>query len=114
MLDLTKPVQTRDGREVRVLCTDTKGATYPVVGLVTDEDGDEEETSWTTGGDFNIDDSGDDTDLINVPERLVAYVNMYPDRRCSAYRDRGAADEMAANTRVARVRVEGVEGQYDE
>ena len=36
--DLTKPVQTADGRKARVICTD-RGGTYPVVVLVARDDG---------------------------------------------------------------------------
>lgn len=35
MLDLTKPIQTRDGRQVRILCTDLKrDDDYKIVATV--------------------------------------------------------------------------------
>ena len=33
MIDFSKPVKTRDGRAVRILCTDAPGG-WPVVGIV--------------------------------------------------------------------------------
>lgn len=33
--DPTKPVQTRDGRPARIVCTDVKGTTHSIVSLVT-------------------------------------------------------------------------------
>jgi len=74
-LDLTKPVQTRDGHPVRILCTDRKNV-YPVVGLVT-EYGDEHVRSWPASGRFYADDP-QGLDLINVPPKPVKYfVNVY-------------------------------------
>ena len=34
----TKKVVTRDGRNVRIICTDRKGTDFPIVGLVTTRD----------------------------------------------------------------------------
>lgn len=65
-LDLTKACQTRDGRKVRVLCTDAPGR-FPVIGLAGDAG---EPSTWTLAGEFTL--SGDPdmkrADLINVPE----------------------------------------------
>lgn len=68
-LDLTKPVQTRDGRRVRILCTDRRNGTYPVVGLVMSNNSDSDEIrSWSINGRYYNDTVGDsETDLINVP-----------------------------------------------
>lgn len=72
-LDLTKPVQTRDGRTVRILCTDRKGE-YPVVGLIILSNGQEISGSWNTCGRFNsLSDDEHDIDLINVPPKPVKY-----------------------------------------
>lgn len=64
------PVQTRDGRAVRILCTDAPGD-YPVVGIV-----DDDLRTWTIDGVFfNNRTSGND--LINVPakpERVSRWV----------------------------------------
>lgn len=67
-LDLTKPVQTRDGRPVRILCTDA-GKIKPVVGLIKTPTGDMV-FSWSPSGRrYTIVKTGHRTDLINVPEK---------------------------------------------
>lgn len=74
-LDLTKPVQTRDGCPVRILCTDRQ-SNQPLVGLVT-EDNCEFVCSWPTSGRFHSDECHP-LDLINVPPKPVKYyVHVY-------------------------------------
>lgn len=67
-LDLTKPVQTRDGRAARILATDILG-TCPVAAAITTFEGDELIYAYTADGRFV---SGPDParsgDLINIPE----------------------------------------------
>lgn len=73
MLDLNKPVQTRDGRPVRILTTDAnirgwENATDTIAGLVT-EDGSEVFLSWQADGAmFGDTHPNDPNDLINVPD----------------------------------------------
>lgn len=66
--DPTKPVQTRDGRKARIICTDAKGE-YPIVALITYEDGEEEPGMFYSNGAFI---SGQHTlpsrDLVNIPQ----------------------------------------------
>lgn len=80
-LDITKPVQTRDGRKVRILATDMKG-NYPLVGLVTELSGNEIIHTYDVDGVFVTLRKGSPHDLINVPakplKRLV-YLNVYKD-----------------------------------
>lgn len=74
-LDLTKPVQTRDGRPVRILCVDRKGS-LPVVGLVPDrKNGVEWPHCWTADGHHGHSLMSDERghDLINVPPKPVKY-----------------------------------------
>jgi hypothetical protein len=62
-LDLTKPVQTRDGQPVRILCTNGPLGAYPVVGVVGNTI-----TSWTINGQHWAHDWSDHSlNLINVP-----------------------------------------------
>lgn len=75
-LDLTKPVQTRDGHPVRILCTDRKGK-YPVVGLVISNYDDDFIRCWPVSGSYDLD-RLQHLDLINVPPKPVKYyVNVY-------------------------------------
>lgn len=48
MIDLTKPLQTRDGRPVRLLCADAKGPA-PLVGLIDQQSGEYPER-WHLSG----------------------------------------------------------------
>lgn len=43
-------VETRDGRPVRILCTDRKGKLNPILGLYTNSKGDEMTASWRADG----------------------------------------------------------------
>lgn len=65
MLDLTKPVQTRAGRPVRILITDLRDQ-RPVVAIVTLDDNTETvETYYLTG--HYLDHERSYWDLVNVP-----------------------------------------------
>jgi hypothetical protein len=81
-LDLSKPVQTRDGRAVRILCTDAEGD-FPIVGLVKNEAGTTSMHatsvySWKICGQYLWNPHLDDCDLINVPRKAVGYLVVYP------------------------------------
>lgn len=72
-LDLTKPVQTRDGRSVRILCDNMK-TDQPVVGVVTNNDGREFVAQWDVSGKFYQRSPHEGPiDLINVPPKPVKY-----------------------------------------
>ena len=43
-------VKTRDGHEVRIICTDAKDKDYPIIGLVTSCDGNEDVVYYTLEG----------------------------------------------------------------
>lgn len=117
-VDWTKPVQTRDGRPIRVLCTDQQGAKYPVLGLVKRKEGKEDLEQWTLDGSFVADKGGpDEDDAINVPEppeERIAYVNFYDNGEGMAHDSRARADVCAGSARVACVRIPYRVGQYDE
>lgn len=69
VLDLSKPVQTQDGRSVRILCTDGPGQ-YPVIGFAGDE---MMVKAWSLSGKFNKNDTDPKLmDLVNVPEKPVS------------------------------------------
>ncbi len=67
MLDLTKPIQTRDGRKVRLLCTNKIGR-EPIVGLIVYSDGSEVVGTWDSHGRYFAD-SESVSDLVNVQEK---------------------------------------------
>lgn len=76
------PFCTRDGRPVRVVCTDRTDR-YPIVALVRSNDGSEEVMSFHANGRYNTAvNSICDMDLMNAEEAPVArefWVNEYED-----------------------------------
>lgn len=77
--DPTKPVQTRDGRAARIICTDRKDSamknTCPIVALVTEKTGAESYAQYQLNGRSSIFTVDSDVDLINIPKQ--AWVNFY-------------------------------------
>lgn len=71
MLDLSKPIKTRDGSPVRILCTDATitscGERQPIVGIVGDV-----VCSWDMKGTYNPSVNPSDMDLVNVPPEKIA------------------------------------------
>lgn len=72
--DPTKPVQTRDGRKARIICTNKAGA-YSIVSLIWSSDGEEFTHVHNKNGESCT--SCDEQDLINIPEKRC--VNIYSD-----------------------------------
>lgn len=70
-----KPVCTRDGRPVRVLCYDRLGA-FPVVALVKDGDEVENTQCFTTNGSYYVGRESD-TDLMMKPTKRTGFINIY-------------------------------------
>ena len=74
----SKKVVTRDGRDVRIICTDRvseKG--YPLVVLVM-KDGHEFVHTYNMYGQFYTADTNHDLDLFFAPEKHEGWVNIYP------------------------------------
>ena len=75
-----REVVTRDGRKVRILCTDRKGDT-PIIALVHDaNDGQEYGYAFYSDGKF-FRDGGDELDLFFAPEKHEGWIiiNKWPD-----------------------------------
>ena len=71
-------IVTRDGRKVRILCTDRKGDT-PIIALVNDaNDGQEYGYAFYSDGKF-FRDGGDELDLFFAPSKNTDYINLYRD-----------------------------------
>ena len=101
MIDYTKPVQTRDGRPVTILSTEGRGQ-YPVIGYVGK---DTAMKKWSAEGNYSTD--GDRTlDLINVPDRIECWVNVYPEHFSSPHESKEQADSVAEKHRIACIKVE--------
>ncbi len=108
--DPKKPVQTRDGKPVRIVCTDASGP-YPIVAIIEEQRGDA--YRYTAEGDLHL---GHETglDLLNVPEKFSrkVWVNVYPNRRTAGHATRERADRKACPDRIAciEITIEGQEG----
>lgn len=73
--DPTKPVQTRDGRKARIICTDMQ-SDHPIVALIKAELCPERmQIYFRDGLCFAHRESADD--LINIPERKSQWFNVY-------------------------------------
>lgn len=66
-LDFSKPVQTRDGRPVRILCTDRKHPHYTVIGLI-EIDGLDVTKYWIEDGHYFSTRKEDCLDLFQAPQ----------------------------------------------
>lgn len=69
MIDFTKPVRTKDGRKVRILCTDHKNMHRPgfsVVGFVECSANHELLGFWSPDGEYCEDTTHNQLDLENI------------------------------------------------
>jgi hypothetical protein len=110
--DPKKPVQTRDGRKARIICSDRKtNSDFSIVVLITHEDDTERAATRRANGslDPNIESP---FDIINIPVETVRYVNYYDDRQtCYTYSSLSAANQASyAESRTGQVRVTSVNG----
>jgi len=77
MLDLSKPVQTRDGHEVRIYETNAPGV-YPIQGAIVTSDEEWKITEWGKYGEYYEYGKSHDLDLVNVPKPVrCGYMNVY-------------------------------------
>jgi hypothetical protein len=105
-LDLTKPVQMRNGTPVRILATDLDGL-CPVVGAYRSaRTGKEVATTWTRDGRYLASQVGECfSDLVNVTTKRKLWLNVYSDD-IAAHDSRAEADRAAFGRRLACVEVE--------
>ena len=73
--DPKKPVRTRDGREVRIVCTDVNNS-MPIIALIKADDGKEWIAHYSMSGTV-YGYSQDKSDLVNIPERVERWANVY-------------------------------------
>ena len=72
-----RKVVTREGRSVRIVCTNRLGENYPVIALV-NYDGVEKCYSYTTFGKFDEYQTTDcELDLFFAPEKKIGWTNVY-------------------------------------
>ena len=73
-----RKVVTRDGREVRIICTDRKNHdSQPIIALVENDEDEEKVRSYKIDGKWSIDGLENSFDLFFAPEKHEGYVNVY-------------------------------------
>lgn len=101
-IDWTKPVRTKDGRAVRVVCTDAPGS-HPIIGIV---EGVREPFCWEVTGVYE---EGVELgiELENVPQRIQReyWVNVYQNGLGTAYETKYAAGEARGTQCLACVKI---------
>ena len=74
--DSSKKVVTRDGREVRIICTDYK-SDYPIIGLVTIDKNKELAYNFQKNGEYYFTDKESSLDLFFAPIKREGWINIY-------------------------------------
>lgn len=99
------------GKRVRVVCIDNTAVPhYPVIG-VCEEGGDI--FTYTSEGQVRHNATSTSDLVREVKEKHVRYINIYPNNEIS-HNSRQTADDCAIHDRLARIRVEYEEGQFDD
>ena len=96
-----KPVCTRDGRPVRILCFDLKNNTFPIAATIETAHS-EEVFIFTLDGKYNTN-RDSYLDLFMAVEKKTGWINIYKDKnynRCSSiiYSDEEMAKNFKGNT----------------
>ena len=103
----SKKVVTREGRDVRIICTDRvskKG--YPLVALVRD-DGHELVHTYNMYGQFYTGDTNHYLDLFFATERKEGWINIYPDSSIGGiYTSEEEARNAASPSCISTIKIE--------
>jgi hypothetical protein len=115
--DPTKPVQTRDGRKARIICTNVLG-NFPILALIEyiGHNNTLLEHTYSYHSDGKVDHEKVDhgSDLVNIPQKRWVNLNYF--RRETSpgiyievggvYQNKEAADALACESRVACVEID--------
>ena len=85
----SRKVVTRDGRSVRIVCTDMKNTSCPIVALITDKEVGEFCIEYTSDGKLRNLNIAYNLGLFFAPEKHEGWINVY--RNSSGYVYTGAA-----------------------
>ena len=83
-LDVTKPVQLRDGTPCRIICVDRKGSQYPIIVLEQTKSGIESVVYFRNGG-RAFESAKSSRDLVNVPQAHTCRIYLYRWKEGSKY-----------------------------
>ncbi len=96
----SRKVVTRDGRNVRIICTNAKGG-YPVVVLIEEQYSNRESIyTFTKNGNWSISGEESINDLFFAPEKHEGWLNIYRSEsgfylRGNPYKSNEEAEEVA-------------------
>lgn len=79
-LELAKaghPIQTRDGRSVRIICYDVKGHDFPIMALIMEEDNKEMPYLFSSTGHINNSIIESRSDLVMASTKKEGWINVY-------------------------------------
>lgn len=108
-----RKVVTRDGRSVRIVCTDMIGTSYPILAICRVDATHDCYYSYTLNGKHNL---GVDSrlDLFFVPEKRSGWINIY-DRTGDAHASRCIYDTEEEALKCASVeRVDTIKIEWEE
>ena len=106
----SRKVVTKDGRNVRLVCTDKKGFN-PILALVTRHDSIAEDIYlYTKNGELSEDNSTKSS-LFFVPEKHERWVNLYKEddniyASMNTFKTKGEAETLSCSSCIATVKVE--------
>lgn len=109
-VDFTKPLMLRNETPFTLMGTNFRG-TQPVQGYAGDAT---YLCRHYADGRYNCDGTDSPLDIVNVPEKIVGYVNIYLNNVGCLSCSRSSADSSAGSDRTACIRIEYTEGQFDE
>lgn len=115
LLNLSKPITTRDGRPVRIL-TQTLNNNSNIVAIVTEADGLEDVWCFMSDGRFQSD-KEHELDLINPVVKKKGWINIYSSKRYpnrtseTIYPTKKRADEGVS---ITEERVDCIEIEWEE
>ncbi len=114
MIDISKPVRTKNGLPVRIIARVNNS--HVLAGVVTDAEGIQTLQQWTAEGYRNDPSNPDPLDLENLPEPTRGFANVYETAggyELDLYDTRSGADRGARAGRIARVFLSFTPGQFD-
>ncbi len=79
----SRKVVTKEGRNVRIICTDRADSIFPIVALIESKWG-ESTTVHTKDGKYFLNDASD-CDLFFAPEKHEGWINVYLDAENNGY-----------------------------
>ena len=108
-----RKVVTRDGRPVRIICTDKRYTGYPIVALVEEPKGRESIESYAEDGRYNLFTPENVKDLFFAPKKHEGWINIIRDMvhnevYCGnmIYASKEEAERIANNATLAIAKIE--------